>query len=391
MDQFEKMKPIGDMSLTTAQEKAIQEANDNVEAAIETDEPTSAIGKQIKDAFDMTKKQVEMNTAAKKQVEWRAATNAEPEALKDTYTQIEKTKVLTPFSESEVHEMFGGDDADDMPLGIQLPVVEIMKEAAQFKMPDGELTPSFTGHILLLHNVNALFYKKFGDSENEPPVCSSTNGKMPDGGDFPFCKIKLRNGVTSEKYVAIIKKITADIELQRMSVDSMAMQVHLNAWCALNNRTASSALPSDVFDVQPVTYCKECVANRFGTAIHGNKKGKLCSNKIWLYILIDSQRVPVVLKLPPTSLDPGLAKGILPFIVSAKSTAPGGKYQALNVKFTLATKEYGSMSSSVLQLEKSGLVYNSEFLNSHVLPAYKETKNFITSSISQEVAASCND
>lgn len=49
--------------------------------------------------------------------------------------------------------------------------------------------------------------------------------------------------------------------------------------------------------------CADCPFNRFGTAKNGTGTGKACKNMIRLYMMVEGSPIPIVLSLPPTSIE----------------------------------------------------------------------------------------
>jgi hypothetical protein len=98
--------------------------------------------------------------------------------------------------------------------------------------------------------------------------------------------------------------------------------------------------------------CRTCPKNEYGSAEEGT--GKACQNTIRLYILIDGEILPCVLKAPPSSL--GKKDSLIRWLTNAPNIAAkngvGVKYQPIKVRFSLHTKEFKSgMSASVIDLE----------------------------------------
>lgn len=97
--------------------------------------------------------------------------------------------------------------------------------------------------------------------------------------------------------------------------------------------------------------CAACQFNQYGSARDGG--GKACQNTIRLYILVDGNVLPAVLKAPPSSL--GKKESLMRWLTnSANITNKAGlgcAYQCIKVKFSLHTKNFDSgMSASVLDL-----------------------------------------
>lgn len=187
---------------------------------------------------------------------------------------------------SEIDEMFGGPGIQ-IPVDAPLPQISIMRESAQFEMPDGSYAKEFTGHIIHWHNANQYYSSPYGEGQSLVPDCSSSNGREPDGGEF------MQKGA-----------------------------------------------------------CRECELNQFGSAKEGS--GKACQNTLRMYILIDGEVLPSVLKAPPFSL--AKKDSLMRWLTSAANTASKKEettsYQAIRVKFSLRKKEFNSgMNASVIQVE----------------------------------------
>jgi len=187
---------------------------------------------------------------------------------------------------NSIDTMFGG-PGYQIPVDAPLPQIQIMRESAQFEMPDGQFAREFTGHILHWHNANQYYSAAFGEGSSPIPDCFSSNGRIPDGGQFP----------------------------------------------------QSPA-------------CKVCPMNQFGSA--ADKIGKACANTIRLYVLVDGEVLPCLIKAPPTSL--GKKESLLRWLTTAANIAAkagmGTKYQPIQVKFSLRKKQFDSgMTVSVIEIQ----------------------------------------
>lgn len=103
--------------------------------------------------------------------------------------------------------------------------------------------------------------------------------------------------------------------------------------------------------------CRTCPLNAFGSADSGEGVGKACSNTIRLYILLDDEIIPCLLRCPPSSL--GKKESLMTWLTSSGNQAAklgfGAAYQPLKVKFTLRKKDFKSgMSASVVELATVG-------------------------------------
>lgn len=190
----------------------------------------------------------------------------------------------------EINDLFGGDEMQ-LPINAPLPQIKVMRETPMFEMPDGEPTKEVVGHILYFHNANQYYETKFGDGEQGPPCCASSDGIKPDGGTNP--------------------------------------------------------MPGP---------CRGCPYNEYGSAKDkaGNaEKGKACQNTIRLYVLVDGNVIPCLVKASPSSL--GKKESLLKWLTNAPNIAAaagaGTHYQPIKVRFTLHKKDFSSgMSASVIDI-----------------------------------------
>ena len=185
-----------------------------------------------------------------------------------------------------VDEMFGG-AGYAIPIGAPLPQIKILRETPQFELPEGSTVKEIVGHIIHWHNANQYYATAFGEGEQGPPACASSDGISPDGGTEPF-----------------------------------------------DNP------------------CRDCPKNVYGSA-GSDSHGKACQNTIRLYILMDGEIIPCVLKAPPSSL--GSKESLLKWLTNAANVASkaglGTKYQPIKVKFSLHKKDFSSgMSASVIDI-----------------------------------------
>jgi hypothetical protein len=99
-------------------------------------------------------------------------------------SEISKSAVaVTDLEKKEsIDRMFGG--GVQIPVDAPLPTISILRESAQFEMPDGRYEKEFTGHILHWHNANQYYSAAFGEGESPVPDCCSSDGIKPDGGQF---------------------------------------------------------------------------------------------------------------------------------------------------------------------------------------------------------------
>jgi len=97
--------------------------------------------------------------------------------------------------------------------------------------------------------------------------------------------------------------------------------------------------------------CRSCKFNEYGSAKEG--RGKACANTIRLYVLVDGEILPCIIKAPPSSL--GSKESLIKWLTNAPNVANkagvGTKYQPIKVKFTLHEKKFDQFSASVLDLK----------------------------------------
>ena len=95
--------------------------------------------------------------------------------------------------------------------------------------------------------------------------------------------------------------------------------------------------------------------NEYGSAKNGSSKA--CQNTIRMYVLIDGEVVPCLLKAPPSSL--GKKESLMGFLTNLPNitTKNGCAYQQLRIRFSLYKKEFGSgMSASLIKMELADIV-----------------------------------
>lgn len=241
----------------------------------------------------------------------------------ETNTSIQ-TQNTAITAASQIDDLFGG-PGYQIPVDAPLPAIKILRESAQFEMPDGRFVRDFTGHILHWHNANQYYATAFGEGENPLPDCFSSDGIRPDGGQF--------------------------------------MQ----------------AGP-----------CRMCQMNQFGTA--EDKVAKACQNTIRMYVLIDGEVIPCLVKAPPSSL--GKKDSLMRWLTTAANTAAragmGTKYQPIQVRFSLRKKEFNSgMTASVIEIQTVRVLdKTADTVKLERLAAlYREFMNSYFGRIRQEIAA----
>jgi hypothetical protein len=204
-----------------------------------------------------------------------------------TTTEITKSHVPTAVAtKNDIAKIFGNQPVQ-LPVDAPLPLVRIMRESAQFEMPDGSFQKELTGNIIYYTNCNAYYSAAFGEGESPVPDCCSSNGITPDGGTNP------QQGP-----------------------------------------------------------CRACPLNQFGSA--RDAKAKACSNTIRLYMLLDGDVLPTLIKAPPTSL--GKKESLMRWLTSAPNIAAkagaGTAYQPIKVRLSLHKKAFDSgFSASVIHIE----------------------------------------
>ena len=86
---------------------------------------------------------------------------------------------------SKYDKMFG-DEGFHMPIDASLPEIKIVRETAQFELPDGTCVKELTAQLLYWHNANQFWAVPFSERSNDDspvPDCFSSDGMTPDGGD----------------------------------------------------------------------------------------------------------------------------------------------------------------------------------------------------------------
>jgi len=98
--------------------------------------------------------------------------------------------------------------------------------------------------------------------------------------------------------------------------------------------------------------CKTCQLNQFKSA--EDKIAKACQNTIRMYVLVDGEVIPCLVKAPPSSL--GKKDSLMKWLTTAANIAAkagmGTKYQPIQVKFSLRKKDFNSgTSASVIEIQ----------------------------------------
>ena len=101
-------------------------------------------------------------------------------------TAVAKVETNTALvAPNEVDAMFGG-AGYQIPIDAPLPAIKILRETPQYELPDGETVKEVVGHIIYWHNASQYYATAFGEGEQGPPNCASSDGITPDGGTSPF-------------------------------------------------------------------------------------------------------------------------------------------------------------------------------------------------------------
>ncbi|OQA02995.1 MAG: hypothetical protein BWY69_00726 [Planctomycetes bacterium ADurb.Bin401] len=115
---------------------------------------------------------------------------------------------------------------------------------------------------------------------------------------------------------------------------------------------SSNGISPDGGSNQQSKFCRECLLNQFGSG--NDKRAKACINLIRLYLLLDGDILPTLIKAPPSSL--GKRDSLMRWLTSAPNIASkagvGTAYQPIKVKCKLVRKDFESgFSASILNLE----------------------------------------
>ena len=198
-------------------------------------------------------------------------------------------RAMTLVTAEQIDNMFGG-SGYQIPIDAPLPQILILRETPRFETPEGETVKEIVGHIIYWHHANQYYAEEFGEGEQGPPTCASPDGYKPVCGG-----------------------------------DEMVVQ---NA------------------------ECRTCPKNQYGTAKEG--RGKACQNTIRLYVLAEGEVIPCVIKASPASLSK--KDSLMKWLTNAPNIAAkaggGTKYQLIQVRFTLHTKDFETgFKASVIDLE----------------------------------------
>ena len=211
--------------------------------------------------------------------------------------EIAKQQASGPLAAAKQMDDVFGNDGPVIPVDAPIPTIKIMRESAQFELPDGTYAAEIEANILHYHNANAYWEVDFEDrspEDNPAPNCLSSDGITP----------------------------------EQMDVDGYKVQ-------------------SDT--------CRNCPMNEYGSAKNGSSKA--CQNTIRMYVLINGEVVPCLLKAPPSSL--GKKESLMGFLTNLPNitTKNGCAYQQLRIRFSLYKKELGSgMSASLIKMELADIV-----------------------------------
>lgn len=194
-------------------------------------------------------------------------------------------KEVTALSATKINDMFGGGHIQ-IPIDAPLPQIKILRETPMFETPDGETVKTIVGHIIYWHHANQYYRDAYGEGEQGPPTCASSDGIKPDGGTETL-----------------------------------------------------------------IGPCKGCEMNVYGSDTAS--KGKACQNTIRLYVLIDGDIIPCIIKASPSSL--GNKESLVKWLTNAPNVASkagmGTSYQPIKVQFSLHKKDFASgFSASVLDV-----------------------------------------
>ena len=255
----------------------------------------------------------------------------------------------TDTSLAVVRDMFGGDVPPEIPIGAKLPIIEVMRETPQYRLPDGNLETEFEAHIILWRQASQMFFHKFGEGEAGPPDCYSSNGRTPED-DTPeeIVRVGFRRDFNenSPEYASFLAVNRCPVELQDSMITSPRLQVWFNSIILL----AEVEFPEELFTFTSVSNCSVCPANAWASELRPKSKGKACKNSIFMWLLLDGYKLPTMLKASPASL--GNKGSLVPFLTNAVNVGLGGKYQTIRVRFTLETKSFsGGNSASCIYVQ----------------------------------------
>jgi hypothetical protein len=111
---------------------------------------------------------------------------------------------------------------------------------------------------------------------------------------------------------------------------------------------SSDTIRSDEGENRQSELCATCSRNQNGSDIHGGP-GKGCRRQIRLYILMDDDLVPCIIKVGPFRLN--RRDGLLRWLTFASHPGGEGSYRTSKARFTLHTQKYDHVPASILDVE----------------------------------------
>ncbi|MCC3399702.1 hypothetical protein [Eubacterium callanderi] len=197
-----------------------------------------------------------------------------------------------------------------------------------------------TKNELMTMEIAALGETGLGLTQEE--IAEELGGDIP---QYPRIKIPAGGGIAFE----IPGEDPENPEIEKEIIGVVVWHHKSNAYWAVSSddNTPPDCLSHD--GVQgigsPGGSCKECPLNAFGSGEGG--KGKACKNMELLYILQPENLLPVVVSLPPTSLNNWRTYKTL--LISR-----GKKVNAVVTKITLSKKNTGGNDYSVANFKIAG-------------------------------------
>ena len=102
-------------------------------------------------------------------------------------TQLAKTQNGGALATAnQIDDMFGGAGSFRLPIDAPLPAIKVLRETPMYETPEGDTVKDIVGHIIYWHNCNQYYATEYGDGEQGPPACASSDGLKPDGGENPM-------------------------------------------------------------------------------------------------------------------------------------------------------------------------------------------------------------
>lgn len=171
---------------------------------------------------------------------------------------------------------------------------------------------------------------------------------LPIGAALPMLQIMHETPRFQTSSGIIIKEFTGHIAFWHHARQFYAKSVVGDGKVPAPDCASSDRIAPDEGTNRQSELCATCLKNQYGSDIHGGP-GKGCRRQIRLYVLMDNDQIPCIIKVGPFRLN--TRDALLRWLTNAANQGGEGAYRALKAQFKLLTQTYDHISVPILDIE----------------------------------------